>query len=188
MSKFVALIRKIFGYIVLMSKGGVRYARWLGVSVGDGCRIYSTNFGSEPFMITIGDRVTITSGVKFITHDGSAWLMRDNKGRRFVYNPIKIENDVFIGVNSIIMPGVRLGNRVIVAAGSIVTKSIPDGSIVAGIPAKYIGSYSSYETFAINNFVSEIELNNIANYVEKTSKGIDPRGFKPYIKIPDQNN
>ena len=138
-----------------------KYARYIGVEIGDNCRIYTTQFGSEPFLISIGNNVTITSGVRFLTHDGSTWLFKDEKGRRFNYKRIKIGNNIFIGVNSIIMPGVIIDDDVIVASGSVVTKSIPKGSIVAGVPAKIIGDFYKLKENAITNFYSEKDVSNM---------------------------
>lgn len=53
-------------------------------------------------------------------------------------NPVVIKNGVFIGANSIILKGVTIGEKAIVGAGSVVTRSIPDGEIWAGNPAKFI--------------------------------------------------
>ena len=50
--------------------------------------------------------------------------------------PVNIGNDVWIGGNCVILPGINIGNNVIIAAGSVVTKDIPDNTLVAGIPAK----------------------------------------------------
>lgn len=61
----------------LLRKNPIAYAKYKGVEVGNNCRLYISDFGSEPFLITIGDNVTITAGVKILTHDGSAWLVRD---------------------------------------------------------------------------------------------------------------
>ena len=58
---------------------------------------------------------------------------------------IAIGNNVLIGSNSMIMYDVTIGNNVIIAAGSCVTKDIPDNTIVAGVPAKVIGSFEAYE-------------------------------------------
>src|SRR5690606_24858527 len=118
----------------------VSYGRSIGVTIGNNCRIYIDKFGTEPFLISIGDNVTITNEVRLITHDGATWLFRDEKGRRYRYAPIVIGNNVFIGFRSLITPGVKIGNNVIIAAGTVVTKSIPDNSIVGGAPAKYISS------------------------------------------------
>ena len=125
-------------------KGRVWLAKRLGVSIGDGCRIYIASWGSEPFLISIGNRVTVTSGVRFLTHDGATWLVRDAGVRYQRFAQIRIGDDVFIGVNAIIMPGVEIGSRSIVAAGSVVTKSIEPGSIVAGCPARRIGTFDEF--------------------------------------------
>ena len=63
------------------------------------------------------------------------------KGRREhlgIAKPVKIGNDVWIGGNVTILPGVEIGNNVVVAAGAIVTKNIPDNSLFGGVPAKFI--------------------------------------------------
>ena len=78
-------------------RGPVAASRALGVTVGDGCRILSMNVSSEYELVSIGDRVTVSSEVLFITHDGTGWLIRDEKGRRhYSYARIAIGNDVFI--------------------------------------------------------------------------------------------
>jgi UDP-3-O-[3-hydroxymyristoyl] glucosamine N-acyltransferase len=118
-------------------------ARWLGAQVGDGCRILSHLLGSEPWLISIGDRVTVSSGVRILTHDGTGWLHRDSRGRRFRYAKVSIGDDVFVGIGSIIMPGVRIGDRCVIGAGSVVTKSVPSGFVVAGNPARVLTSYGA---------------------------------------------
>ena len=175
------LLGKLGSYVILYFKGKIAYARHLGVKIGDNCRIYTIHFGSEPFLISIGNNVTVTSGVKFITHDGSTWLMRDQKGRRFYYAPIAIKNNVFIGVNSIIMPGVKIEDRVIIAAGSVVTKSIPSGVIVAGVPAKIIGKYDDIERRMLESYVSEEDINKTISYEERVKKVISSE-FKPFLQ------
>lgn len=123
------------------------YLRKLGVKIGDNCEIYKdVSFGSEPYLIDIGNHVRITSGCKFITHDGGVWVLREiNKDSRIdLFGSIKIGNNVHIGMNSIIMPGVTIGNNVIIGCGAVVTKDIGDNEIWAGIPAKYIKSIDEY--------------------------------------------
>jgi carbonic anhydrase/acetyltransferase-like protein (isoleucine patch superfamily) len=138
-------------------KGNSFALRALGGKVGAGSRIYTRSFGGEPWLISIGDRVGVAAGVQFITHDGSAWLLRDGKGRRYHYAPIKIGNDVLLGANAIILPGVRIGNRVIVAAGSVVSRSIPDNCVVGGVPARFLGSFDDYERRGLAEFRSEAD-------------------------------
>jgi acetyltransferase-like isoleucine patch superfamily enzyme len=101
-------------------------------------------FGTEPWLITIGDNVHITSGCAFITHDGGTLILRNEVPDLEWTAPICVGNDVYIGVRSLILPGVTIGNRCIIGAGSVVTKSIPDNSVAAGVPARVIKSTDEY--------------------------------------------
>lgn len=126
-----------------------KYMRKSGVNFsGKGTVTLYTNpyktFGSDPWMITLGDNVYITSGVRFITHDGGTLILRKEVPDLEITKPIKVGNDVYFGVNSMVMPGVTIGNRCIIAAGAIVTKDVPDNSVVAGVPAKVVKTTDEY--------------------------------------------
>jgi acetyltransferase-like isoleucine patch superfamily enzyme len=177
---FFLLFKIIKDFYFKFSKSGVEYARSKGVNIGDNCRIYISNFGSEPWLIFIGNKVTITSGVKLLTHDGSTWLMNDIRGRRYLFRKIVIGDNVFIGVNSIIMPGVKIENDVIIAAGSVVTKSVPKGSIVAGNPAAIIGNYYNYELKVLSEYIADNDMDFCVSYRERIEKVVD-NNFKKYI-------
>lgn len=118
-----------------------------GLKVGQNCDIDpSVFFGSEPYLITIGNQVRITKNVQFVTHDGGMWVLR-NMGiakNADKFGKIVIKDNVNIGWNSVIMPGVTIGNNVVVGLGSIVTKDVPDNTVVAGVPAKKICSIEEY--------------------------------------------
>lgn len=181
MKFFARILKHVKKYWILYSEGTVSYARSIGVTIGDDCRIYITHFSSEPFLIEIGDRVTITEGVRILTHDGSTILFTDEKGRRFDYRRVIIGSDVFIGTRSIILPGVRIGNEVIVGAGSVVTKSIPSGSIVVGNPARIVSTFRKKRKESINNLPSLSDLDFKLEYNEMIEKVYD-RNFRQYLE------
>ncbi len=160
---------------------GETIARKSGVKIGSGCRILTKNFGSEPFLIDIGNNVTISSEVVFVNHDGSGWLIKDTKGRRYLYKRISIGNNVFVGTQTILMPGVRIGNNVVVGAGSVVTKSIPDNCVVAGNPAKYITSYDEFMS-RVSHWKSESEMLSADDYEKRVKDALDD-SWKPYLQL-----
>lgn len=121
-----------------------KQARFSGVLIGRNCDIQNVNFGSEPFLIEIGNHVQITSGTKFFTH-GAAWVLREKYPKIDFFGKIKVGNNVYIGNNALILAGVKIESNVIVAAGSVVTKSVPGGKIVGGNPARIIGNLISFE-------------------------------------------
>lgn len=125
----------------------VGYARSLGVAIGADCRLLGLRmgtFGSEPYLVKLGDHVTITSGVQFITHDGGVWVFRQKYPEIDVVAPIIVGNNVFIGFNTILMPGVTIGDNCVIGAGSVVTRNIPANHVAVGIPARLIKSTNDY--------------------------------------------
>jgi acetyltransferase-like isoleucine patch superfamily enzyme len=125
----------------------IKFARKQGVQIGKQCRllnIHSKTFGSEPYLIKIGDHVTVTSGVRFINHDGGMWVFREHEPDIELFGTIEIGNNVFIGMDTLILPGVKIGDNCVIGAGSIVTRSIEANSVAVGAPAKPIKTISEY--------------------------------------------
>lgn len=120
------------------------FFRKQGAQIGEGCSIIPTSLGTEPYLVKLGNRVTIASGVTFITHDGGAWLFREEIPDLQVFGPIIVEDNCVIGENVILMPNIRIGRNTIVAAGSVVIADIPANSIAMGVPARVIGSIEKY--------------------------------------------
>ena len=128
-----------------MTKSPIDYAREIGVKVGTKCHfVTSPDWGSEPWLITIGDHVELSSHVAFITHDGATWVFREENRNVLRYGKIIIHNNCFIGMGTTIMPGVEIGENSIIGANSVVTKSIPANSVYAGNPARFIISLEDY--------------------------------------------
>lgn len=102
-----------------------------GMNIGCGCRIASSvhlDKSVNPRGIHIGDRTWLLRDSMILTHDNCRNLRADTR----------VGHDSIIGIRSIIMPGVTIGNSVVIGAGSIVTKSIPDNCMAVGSPARII--------------------------------------------------
>ncbi len=82
--------------------------------------------------IEIGESTLFASGVKIISANHS----KDDLEGHVNSDPVKIGARCWIGANAVILPGVQLGDGVVVGAGSVVTKSFPPGDVIAGVPAK----------------------------------------------------
>lgn len=132
------LVMRIYRYV-----NPIGYARHIGVKVGQGCCLNCVNFGSEPYLVTLGDRVAIAEA-SFITHDGGVWVFREKIKHADVMSPIRVGSNVLIGYRAIIMPGVTIGDNVVIGAGSVVTRDIPSNCVAVGTPAKPIKTLEEY--------------------------------------------
>lgn len=121
----------------------VGYAKSIGVRMGENCYINCVDFGSEPYLITLGDNVGDTD-MKFVTHDGAVRVFRGEHPDLDIIAPIKVGNNIFLGIGVIVMPGGTIGDNVVIGAGAVVTKDIPSNCVAAGIPAKPIKSIDEY--------------------------------------------
>lgn len=144
-------MREIIKKFVLGKKASsdtyINHLKKIGVEVGEDVTIYAPTktFIDEqyPWMISIGNHVRITEGVKILTHDYS-WSvlkgLKNDQGGAILGSSghVVIGNNVFIGMNTIITRNVRIGNNVIIGVGSVVTKDCEDNGVYAGIPAKKI--------------------------------------------------
>ena len=103
-------------------------------------------FGTEPYLVTLGDHVQISGNVTFLTHDGSTWVLesREDFPKLRKFGRISVEDNCFIGHGVIILPGVTIGANSIVGAGSVVTRDVPPCSVAAGNPARRICSVDDY--------------------------------------------
>lgn len=135
-----------------------RYARFLGVKIGEKCDIQDVSFGSEPYLVEIGNHVQITNGVKIFTH-GGGWVFRNEIPDMDTFGKVVINNNVYIGNNSLIMPGVTIGKNVIIGAGSVVTKSIPDNCVVVGNPGRVISDLESTKQRMLHYNVGTKQMN-----------------------------
>lgn len=166
---FVNSFRKLYRKLIKFCLTNEQYIKVLrkdGVKVGDGCVIWkNVVFGSEPYLISIGNHCRITDGVKFVTHDGGLWVIREmerfNPNNRHwdILKEITVGDNVHIGWNTIIMPGVHIGNNVVIGCGAIVTKDIPSNSVAVGVPARVIEDLEIYFQKNKSSFIDTTDMN-----------------------------
>lgn len=159
LKSFLESSARYFNRFVVFRGNDTAYLRSLGMRIGDShISLRGVNVGSEPWLIKIGDRVTLTYGVILITHDGASRVIRDKHphlNQKFgnAYGPIVIEDNCFIGAGTIILPGVTIGCNTVIGAGSVVTKSIPANSVAIGVPARVVKSIDEYEQKHLNSAI-----------------------------------
>ena len=131
-----------------------------GFDIGEGTIFYApktmTIDRERPWMLKIGAYCKITSGVTILTHDYSRSVLRRVYGE--IIGEAKetvIGDNVFIGVNSIILMGSHIGNNVIVGAGSVVSGNIPDNVVVSGNPAKVIRTLEEHYAIRKSKYLEE---------------------------------
>lgn len=144
------LISRITKYLALRSsKAYISYLRKKGVSIGERCIIRDPKTSlvdlTRPSLISIGDDVDMNRHFQILTHDWASAVFR-NKYKDFVNSSgkVTIGNNVYFGTNVIILKGVSIGDNCIIGAGSLVNRSIPEGSVAAGVPCKVICSLDDY--------------------------------------------
>lgn len=156
------LIKKLI-YIndSLYMKNYIRYLKSIGVQI-KGTPKYldpTVHFdGTDYTKIIIGDNVTISKEVLLLTHDysiTSALVSIGNRidrgqGELYIVENISIGDHSFIGAKSILLPGTKVGNNVIIGSGSVVKGDIPDYSIMIGNPCKRIGDTRDYAKKMLN--------------------------------------
>lgn len=137
-------------FIKTSSQRYISYLRGTGIQVGKNFNVRGSLRTisidtTRPSLITIGDNVTINTNFTLFTHDFVSGVFL-NLYNEFLPSSGKvvIGNNVRFGINCTVLKNVSIGDNCFIAAGSIVTKDVPSNSIVAGVPAKVIGTIDAY--------------------------------------------
>lgn len=144
-----ALIKKVFKIGLDPQEETMKYCYEHGFKSGKNFHYYSgypidSNF---PWLITIGDDVTLASNVRILAHDAST----AKTGAHTKLGIVEIGNNVFIGADSIVLCNTRIGDNVIIGAGSVVTRDVPSNSVYAGNPAKFVCSFDDFKKRHLEN-------------------------------------
>ena len=142
----VFLLRKIYSSHLLhvLSNGRIRprILRHCGAKVGKNAQLGPFVYWDNHLeLLEIGDNVIVSPQVCFLFHKRD--LSTFNKGDLFLdtphtFKPIVLKNNCTIGTRAMILPGVTIGEGACIGAGALVTKDVPDWSVVAGVPARII--------------------------------------------------
>lgn len=165
----------------------INYLRKLGVEIGEGVRFFAPMTNTidiqNPYMLEIGNNVRITKGVTILTHDYSWSVLAGISGEIFGgISKVSIGNNVFIGINAIILRGVSIGDNVIIGAGSVVSKNCKSNGVYAGNPAKYIMSIDEFYNRRKKAQINEaMEL--AINYKIKTGKNANEKIMEEYFYL-----
>ena len=137
-------------YLRFFVKSGFPYATYLkekGMlhSQGENCFISKAANVPDPYLLSIGDNVWLTSGCQLLCHDASVIMINIMRTGHFDrVGPIVMGNNSFLGNNVIVLSDTRIGSNVIIGAGSVVTRDIPDNSVHAGNPARFVCPFDEY--------------------------------------------
>lgn len=119
------------------------------------------NFGSEPYLISIGDNTTVSFDCAFVTHDAATRVIRhlpDGHPETVLYGPIHVGTNCFIGCRTTILAGVSIGDNTIIGAGSLVNCDIPANVVAAGCPCKVLCTLDEYRKKHEKEFMYMVNL------------------------------
>ena len=137
--------RLAFLYRKICRPDGTEYANFLKRhgnlrAIGENCSILMSTTFTDPHMVRLGNNVHFSS-CALICHDGSVAMLNRAYGKRLdALGKIDIKDNCFIGYGAVVLPGVTIGPNSIVAAGAVVTKDVEPNTVVAGVPARAIGT------------------------------------------------
>lgn len=169
------------------SNSYIKFLRKRGVKIGENVEFHNPKTTiidvTQPSLIEIGNNVDITSNVTILCHDLAWNVFKQLHGEIIGSNKkVVIGNNVFIGINSIILRGVTVGNNCVIGAGSVVTKDVPGNTVVAGNPAKVIMTIDDFYKKRKQSYVDDAKELAVEYY--KKNKSIPPKElFRDFFPI-----
>ncbi|ROI03786.1 acyltransferase [Kaistella haifensis] len=166
----------------LYMKAYISVCEHQGMTIGKNVKIFErVFFGSEPFLIEIGDQTQIAGGTRFVNHGGTTKTLRRLPGFEDarIFGRIKIGKNCTIGSNCVIQQDVQMGDNCILGSSSVLTHSMPNNSVFAGNPARFVCSVEQYaESILDQNTIYPRELENDRKALNKWLKDNLPYEYK----------
>lgn len=209
--RIINFINKILYPTRYSSDAYIKHMKKIGVKIGEGCYIFepkSVNIDLyRPYLLKIGNNVVLCANSTILTHDYSHCVLNEKYGRNIGdAKPVKIGDNVFVGIDAMILMGTEIGNNVIIGAKSVVFGKIPDNCVVAGNPAKIICSLDEFYKKRVKNEIICAKKNVILAkgrigrvptvnemgdafawlYLPRTNESIQK--YPHFFNLPGQNN
>lgn len=160
-------------WMITSSAKRAKYIKKHGIfhKIGEGCTVMERKIPLYPNLIAMGNNVHLASKVSLVTHDVTHLCLNGviGEGRKVKekLGCIEIGDNVFIGTNTTVLYNVKIGTNVIIGAGSLVNKDIPDNSVAAGVPARVIGTFENFKSKRQNENVYADELTPVGHKITK---------------------
>jgi acetyltransferase-like isoleucine patch superfamily enzyme len=119
----------------------IQLYRWMGIAIGHHCFVGLDTWLDDQFpeLIVVEDDVTVSFRVTIVVHDDAKRMDRTQAGAGDgTVAPVTLKRGCYLGAGCLVLPGVTIGEDAVVAAGAVVTKDVPAGTVVAGVPARVI--------------------------------------------------
>lgn len=139
-----------------------------GLKVGSGTRIYNEtrDYGCYPELVRIGNNCVVTSGVRFLTNPAIRPFLPEKSGSPG--SGIVVHDNCFLGISSIICPGVSIGPNAVVGAGAVVLSDVPPNMCVSGSPMRVNCTVDFYRSVCkkgvISNYAPVTKRNDLQEY------------------------
>lgn len=189
------MIKRIIKAIIYRERASSKsYVKWLknkGVRIGKGTVFIGPKETlvdvTRPWLVTIGEDCQITPGVVILTHDyGWAVIKRVYGEVLESAQKVVIGDNVYIGMNSTILPGVTIGSNVVIGANTVVTKDIPDNVVVVGNPARIVRTLDEYYQKRKNVQIEEA-VQMVKMYYDRYNKVPDKTIMREYFWLFEDN-
>lgn len=155
---------------------------------GENSTMSSRKVPLYPELISIGNNVRLAANVLLVPHDMIHAMLNNRVGNdeRFIeyMGCIRIEDNVFVGANSMILADVHIGSNVIVGAGALVNKDLEGGYVYAGVPARKI---CSFEEFVKKRKDGNLDVNGLGRKGDSVDKKLAEILWKEFVDKRDKN-